>query len=79
MRRSQFGKRIAVIGEQGEDVPDAEEAAQEVDEDPQEEGSPGPAREEERERGREASADEPAPEAEPQLTAASRPRRSRAG
>ena len=58
------GKRIAVIGEQGEDVPDADEAAQEVDEDPQEEGSPGPAREEERERGREASAeDEPKEEA----------------
>jgi pyruvate dehydrogenase E2 component (dihydrolipoamide acetyltransferase) len=56
------GKRIAVIGEQGEDIPEAEEAAQEVDEDPQEEGSPGPAREEERERGREASADEPAQE-----------------
>jgi pyruvate dehydrogenase E2 component (dihydrolipoamide acetyltransferase) len=50
------GKRIAVIGEQGEDVPEADEAAEEVDEDPQEEGSPGPAREAERERGREASA-----------------------
>ncbi len=58
----EVGKRIAVIGEQGEDVPDADEAAQEVDEDPQEEGSPGPAREEERERGRDASADdEPEP------------------
>ena len=44
------GKRIAVIGEQGEDVAEAEEAAaKEVDEDAQEEGSPGPAREEERE------------------------------
>jgi len=57
------GKRIALIGEQGEDV-----AAEEVDEDPQEEGSPGPAREEERERGRETSAEdeekaEPAEEA----------------
>jgi pyruvate dehydrogenase E2 component (dihydrolipoamide acetyltransferase) len=51
------GKRIAVIGEQGEDV------AVDVDEDPQEEGSPGTAREEERERGRDASADdEPKPE-----------------
>jgi len=59
----EVGKRIAVIGEEGEDVPDSDEA-QEVDEDPQEEGSPGPAREEERERGREASADdEPEPEA----------------
>ena len=49
----EVGKRIAVIGEEGEDV--AEEAAVEVDEDAQEEGSPAPAREEERERGREAS------------------------
>ena len=53
----EVGKRIAVIGEQGEDVPDAVEAAQDVDKDSQEEGSPGPAREEERQRGREASAD----------------------
>ena len=44
----QVGKTIAVIGEQGESV--------EVDEDPQEEGSAAPAREDERERGREASA-----------------------
>jgi pyruvate dehydrogenase E2 component (dihydrolipoamide acetyltransferase) len=49
----EVGKRIAVIGEEGEDV--ADEAAVEVDEDAQEEGSPAPAREEERERGREAS------------------------
>ena len=48
------GKRIAVIGEQGEAV---------EEEEPQEEGSPGPAREEEREQGREASADEPKAEA----------------
>ncbi len=47
----EVGKRIAVIGEQGEDV------AVEVEEDSQEEGS-GPAREEERERGRAASADD---------------------
>src|SRR3954464_14302975 len=45
----QVGKTIAVIGEQGES------AALEVDEDPQEEGSPARAREQERERGREAS------------------------
>jgi pyruvate dehydrogenase E2 component (dihydrolipoamide acetyltransferase) len=51
------GKRIAVIGEEGEEVPDAGEAAQEVKEDAQEEGSPGPAREDERERGREADAE----------------------
>jgi pyruvate dehydrogenase E2 component (dihydrolipoamide acetyltransferase) len=48
------GKRIAVIGEEGEEVPDAGEAAQEVKEDAHEEGSPGPARE----RGREAEAEE---------------------
>jgi pyruvate dehydrogenase E2 component (dihydrolipoamide acetyltransferase) len=63
----EVGKRIAVIGEEGEEVPGSDEdgedvpdsdEAQEVDEDPQEEGSPGPAREEERERGRDASADD---------------------
>ena len=52
----EVGKRIAVIGEEGEDVAEEEEeAAVEVDEDEQEEGSPAPAREEERERGREAA------------------------
>ena len=51
----EVGKRIAVIGEEGEDV------AVEVDEDEQEEGSAGPAREDERERGREATS-EPEPE-----------------
>jgi pyruvate dehydrogenase E2 component (dihydrolipoamide acetyltransferase) len=54
----EVGKRIAVIGEQGEDVSAEDEAEVEVEEDEQEEGSPGPAREEERERGREAAADE---------------------
>ena len=49
----EVGKRIAVIGEEGEEV------AAEVDEREQEEGSPAPAREQERERGREASAEEP--------------------
>jgi pyruvate dehydrogenase E2 component (dihydrolipoamide acetyltransferase) len=44
------GKTIAVIGEQGEAV--------EVSEDPQEEGSPARARQQEREEGREASAPE---------------------
>src|SRR5512132_2142151 len=39
----EVGKRIAVIGEQGEDVA----AEPEVEEDEQEEGSPGEAREEE--------------------------------
>ena len=54
------GETIAVIGEEGEETPDLSSgsngsAAQEVDEDPKEEGSPAPARDEERERGREAS------------------------
>jgi pyruvate dehydrogenase E2 component (dihydrolipoamide acetyltransferase) len=53
----EVGKRIAVIGEEGEEV------ATDVDEDEQEEGSPAPAREEERERGREAETKEPEPEA----------------
>jgi pyruvate dehydrogenase E2 component (dihydrolipoamide acetyltransferase) len=58
----EVGKTIAVIGERGEKVAaepagDDEAAAKEVevDDDAQEEGSPGPAREEERERGRRAS------------------------
>jgi pyruvate dehydrogenase E2 component (dihydrolipoamide acetyltransferase) len=63
----EVGKTIAVIGEQGEEVaaePAGDDTAGhdtaaeevEVDDDAQEEGSPGPAREEERERGRRASA-----------------------
>jgi pyruvate dehydrogenase E2 component (dihydrolipoamide acetyltransferase) len=66
----EVGKRIAVIGEEGEEVSaDEGESAQEVDEDGHEEGAPGAAREEERERGREASAAEPMPEqAEPART-----------
>jgi pyruvate dehydrogenase E2 component (dihydrolipoamide acetyltransferase) len=59
----EVGRTIAVIGEQGEEVPEvgdespaapAEEATTE-DEDAQEEGSPGAARGEDRERGRRAS------------------------
>jgi pyruvate dehydrogenase E2 component (dihydrolipoamide acetyltransferase) len=56
----EVGKRIAVIGESGEEV-DTEtkdEPTEVAEGEAQEEGSPGPAREEERERGREASADE---------------------
>ena len=52
------GETIAFIGEEGEEAPASSDngaSAREVDEDQQEEGSPGPAREEERERGREAS------------------------
>ncbi len=60
------GKRIAVIGEQGEDVAAEAEAEVEVEEDAQEEGSAGEAREEERERGREAAAEEEQPAAEAQ-------------
>ncbi len=48
------GRTIAVIGEEGEDVP----AAVEVEEDEEEEGSPGTAREAEQERGRAASAED---------------------
>jgi pyruvate dehydrogenase E2 component (dihydrolipoamide acetyltransferase) len=54
----EVGKRIAVIGQEGEEVADEGEAAVEVDEDEQEEGSPAPAREEEREQGREAAKEE---------------------
>ena len=47
------GQTIAFIGEEGEQAPEPSgngaSAAQKVDEEPQEEGSPGPAREEERE------------------------------
>jgi pyruvate dehydrogenase E2 component (dihydrolipoamide acetyltransferase) len=57
----EVGKRIAVIGEEGEDV------AVEVEEDEQEEGSAGPAREQERERE--------APEEEPEPAAAEQPSR----
>jgi pyruvate dehydrogenase E2 component (dihydrolipoyllysine-residue acetyltransferase) len=60
----EVGKRIAVIGEQGEEVSAEAEAEVEVEEDEQKEGSPGPAREEERERGRDAAAEELEPAAE---------------
>jgi pyruvate dehydrogenase E2 component (dihydrolipoamide acetyltransferase) len=48
------GQTVAVIGEEGEDVAEAEET--EVDETPQEEGSRAPERDAEREEGAEASA-----------------------
>jgi pyruvate dehydrogenase E2 component (dihydrolipoamide acetyltransferase) len=48
------GQTVAVIGEEGEDVPQAEET--DVDETPQEEGSRAPERDAEREEGAEASA-----------------------
>jgi pyruvate dehydrogenase E2 component (dihydrolipoamide acetyltransferase) len=59
----EVGKTIAVIGEEGEHISDESgdssdgKAAQDVDEEPREEGSSAPAREAERERGREASDD----------------------
>jgi pyruvate dehydrogenase E2 component (dihydrolipoamide acetyltransferase) len=63
----EVGKRIAVIGEEGEDVQAEAEAEAEVEkDDEQEEGSPGEAREEERERGREAAAEEEEPAADAQ-------------
>jgi pyruvate dehydrogenase E2 component (dihydrolipoamide acetyltransferase) len=64
----EVGKRIAVIGEQGEDVEAQAEAEVEVEEDAQEEGSPGEAREDERERGREAAAEEEEQAATPQAS-----------
>jgi pyruvate dehydrogenase E2 component (dihydrolipoamide acetyltransferase) len=59
------GRTIAVIGAEGEDVPEAEPeaggngtgAAREVEERAEEEGSPAEAREAERERGRQAAAE----------------------
>jgi pyruvate dehydrogenase E2 component (dihydrolipoyllysine-residue acetyltransferase) len=66
----EVGKRIAVIGEEGEEVAaPEEEAAEAVPDDEQEEGSPAPARAEERERGREASRVEPEPQPQPSETA----------
>jgi pyruvate dehydrogenase E2 component (dihydrolipoamide acetyltransferase) len=58
----EVGKPIAVIGEQGEEVPEAEaeEPSQVTEEEEQEEGEPAPEREEERERGREVSEPEEA-------------------
>jgi pyruvate dehydrogenase E2 component (dihydrolipoyllysine-residue acetyltransferase) len=68
------GQTIAVIGEEGEAVPEGRpepegepepEAEPEVEEAPEEEGSRAPTRDEERERGREAAVEaEPQPEAE---------------
>src|SRR4026208_1467326 len=57
----EVGKAIAVIGEQGEEVPESEaENPTEVSEDDaQEEGSPAPEREDERERGREKAPEGP--------------------
>ena len=59
------GRTIAFIGEEGEEVAAPSEngmaAAKKVEDEPQEEGSPGAAREAEREEGRDASAQPEAP------------------
>jgi pyruvate dehydrogenase E2 component (dihydrolipoamide acetyltransferase) len=57
----EVGKAIAVIGEQGEDVPEgeAEDPTEVSEDDAQEEGSPAPEREDERERGREEAPEGP--------------------
>jgi pyruvate dehydrogenase E2 component (dihydrolipoamide acetyltransferase) len=69
----EVGKRIAVIGDEGEEVSAAEaeaeaEATHEVDEDEREEGSPGQARDDARERGREAAAGHAAQAEQPART-----------
>jgi pyruvate dehydrogenase E2 component (dihydrolipoamide acetyltransferase) len=63
----EVGKAIAVIGEQGEDVPTeasepkpgTEEPTEVTEEEPAEEGEPAPEREDERERGREEGPEGP--------------------
>jgi pyruvate dehydrogenase E2 component (dihydrolipoamide acetyltransferase) len=66
----EVGKAIAVIGQEGEEVPvaEAEEPTEVAEEEPQEEGEPAPKREAERERGREAGRESPS---EPEQRAAS--------
>jgi pyruvate dehydrogenase E2 component (dihydrolipoamide acetyltransferase) len=58
----EVGKPVAVIGEEGEEVAEAEGEAEEptkvTEQEPREEGEPAPEREDERERGREAERDE---------------------
>ena len=71
------GKTVAVIGEEGEQVAQAEEPEPEtekpeVDETPQEEGSRGPARDDEREEGAKASG---GPEMTEQITEVREPQR----
>ena len=57
----EVGKAIAVIGEQGEAVPEgeADDPTEVSEDDAQEEGSPAPEREDERERGREEAPEGP--------------------
>ena len=65
------GQTVAVIGEQGEDVSVEADASPEREE-PQTEGSRGPARDDERERGRAASADNGSPPETPGVDGGSR-------
>ena len=64
----EVGKTIAFIGDEGEEVQapsdNGKAAAPKAEDEPQEEGSPGHAREAEREEGREASAEPQAPSAQ---------------
>ena len=75
----EVGKAIAVIGEEGEDVPDAEPEAKEpeaeaegkaevAEDESQEEGEPARERDEDRERGQEAAAEKARAEPEPAAT-----------
>jgi pyruvate dehydrogenase E2 component (dihydrolipoamide acetyltransferase) len=66
----EVGKAIAVIGQEGEDVPEgeAEDPTEVAEEEPQEEGEPAPEREEEREQSRETAPEGPP---EPEQRAAS--------
>jgi pyruvate dehydrogenase E2 component (dihydrolipoamide acetyltransferase) len=64
------GQTIAVIGEEGEAVPEGEpEPEPEVEEAPEEEGSRAPARDEERERARETAVEAEPQQREPQPSA----------
>ena len=57
----EVGKAIAVIGDEGEEVPqdEAEDPTEVAEEEPQEEGEPAPKREEEREEAREVAPEGP--------------------
>jgi pyruvate dehydrogenase E2 component (dihydrolipoamide acetyltransferase) len=65
----EVGKPVAVIGEEGEEVPEPEAEAEEptevTEDEAAEEGEPAPAREAERERGREAAEEEAEEETTP--------------
>jgi pyruvate dehydrogenase E2 component (dihydrolipoamide acetyltransferase) len=75
----EVGKAIAVIGEEGEEVPEEEpegeaEEPTKVTEEAQEEGEPAPKREDERDRGREAGVeDQPTQIKEPELAEKAEP------